>query len=301
MSSTGSRQQNSFADKKLSIFVKLLAMLSLVRWYNVLLITIGLYLSSIFMLQEGVSKITVLKELPLHLNILAIASFIMAGYIINAFYDFEKDMINHPETTVFDRIISKKFCLNSYIFFLFIGVSISLFLGWKVFIFNSFFSTGLWIYSHKLRKKPLSGEMGASLLTVAPFASLSLLYMEINTTIILYVCYILAITFTREVIKKMVSLKGDLIVNEKSIPIIFGIRNTKYIILILMLLSLIPIAIILPAIITQPIVYYFGLSFIMILLCLTLLSFARTSTHFNKINNIYKIIIILAILSIILY
>ena len=48
-----------------------------------------------------------------------------------------------------------------------------------------------------------------------------------------------AITFTREVIKKMVSLKGDLIVKEKSIPIIFGIRNTKYIILILMLLSLI--------------------------------------------------------------
>ena len=300
MLSTDSKKKH-IADKKFSIFIKLLAMLSLVRWYNVLLITIGLYLSSIFMLQEGVSKLLVLKDLSLHLNVLAIANFIMAGYIINAFYDFEKDMINHPETTVFDRIISKKFCLNSYIFFLFIGLFISLFLGWKVLLFNSFFSAGLWIYSHKLRKKPLTGEMGAALLTVAPFASISIYYMQINTTIILFVCYIFAITFTREVIKKMVSLKGDLIVKEKSIPILFGIRNTKYIILSLMLLSLTPIAIIFQSIISKPIVYYFGLSFIMILCSLILLRYARTSTHFNKINNIYKIIIILAVFSIFLY
>ncbi|MDG2370315.1 MAG: UbiA family prenyltransferase [Flavobacteriales bacterium] len=301
MLSTDSKKQHSQSDKKLSIFVKLLAMLSLVRWYNVLLITIGLYLSSIFMLQEDVSKITVLKELSLHLNILAIANFIMAGYIINAFYDFEKDMINHPETTVFDRIISKKFCLNSYIFFLFLGTVLSLFLGWKVFIFNSFFSTGLWIYSHKLRKKPLTGEMGASLLSVAPFASLSLHYMQLNSTIFLFVCYIFAITFTREVIKKMVSLKGDLIVKEKSIPILFGIRNTKYIILTLMFLSLAPIVFIFPSILLKPIVYYFGLSSILIISSLYLLKHAKTTTHFNKINNIYKIIITLAVFSIFLY
>ena len=99
----------------------------------------------------------------------------------------------------------------------------------------------------------------------------------------------------------MVSLKGDLIVKEKSIPIIFGIRNTKYIILILMLLSLLPIAIIFPAIIAKPIVYYFSLSFLMICFSLILLKNSRTYTHFNKINNIYKVIIILAVLSIFLY
>jgi 4-hydroxybenzoate polyprenyltransferase len=292
---------NTHPDKNLTIFVKLLAMLSLVRWYNVLLITIGLYLSALFMLQENELKIAILKDTSLHINIIAIAFLIMAGYIINAFYDFEKDMINHPITTIFGRIISKKFCLNSYIFFLFTGVLLSCFLGWKVCLFNISFTTGLWVYSHKLRKKPLTGEMGASLLTVAPFASLSLHYMEINTTIFLFVCYIFAITFTREVIKKMVSLKGDLIVKEKSIPIIFGIRATKYIILFLMLFSLAPIAIIFPSILSKPIVYYFGLSFSMIVFCLYLLKFAKTTAHFNKINNIYKIIIILAVFSILLY
>ncbi|MBG16622.1 MAG: hypothetical protein CL853_09760 [Crocinitomicaceae bacterium] len=300
MSSIDFKQQ-TFKVNKAPILVKLLAMLSLVRWYNVLLVTIGLYLSSVFMLQDYLPKLQVLKDFSLHLNILAIAFLIMAGYIINAFYDFEKDMINHPETTVFGTVISKRFCLNSYIFFLFAGISISCLLGWKVCFFNVFFSTGLWIYSHKLRKKPLSGELGASLLTVAPFASISIHYMQINSTIFLFVCYIFAITFTREVIKKMVSLKGDLIVKEKSIPILFGIRKTKYIILILMLLSLAPIAFIFPSILSKPIVYYFGLSFCMIVCSLYLLKFAKTITHFNKINNIYKIIIILAVFSIFLY
>ena len=185
MSSTDFKQQASNSNK-IPIFIKLLAMLSLVRWYNVLLITIGLYLSSVFMLQDYLPKLVVIKDISLHLNVLAIACLIMAGYIINAFYDFEKDMINHPETTVYGRVISKKFCLNSYIFFLFSGIIISVFLGWKVCVFNICFSTGLWIYSHKLRKKPLSGELGASLLTVAPFASISLHYMQFNSTIFLF-------------------------------------------------------------------------------------------------------------------
>ena len=143
--------------------------------------------------------------------------------------------------------------------------------------------------------------MGASLLTIAPFASISLYYMHTNSTILLFVGYIFAITFTREVIKKMVSLKGDLLVGEKSIPILFGIRNTKYIILILMLLSLCPIAVIFPAILHQHIAYYFGASFFMILFSMFILKNSKTPTHFNYINNIYKIILVLAIASIILY
>lgn len=300
MSSTDFKEQ-FLKNNQPPIFVKLLAMLSLVRWYNVLLVTTGLYLSSIFMLQDHISKIDVIKDISLHINILAIAFLIMAGYIINAFYDFEKDLINHPESTVFGTVISKQFCLNSYIFFLFVGSSLSILLGWKVGLFNLLFSSGLWIYSHKLRQKPLSGELGASILTVAPFASISLHYMQLNFTIFLFVCYIFAITLTREVIKKMVSLKGDLIVNEKSIPILFGIKNTKYIILTLMLSSLAPIAFIIPYIFEKSIVYYFALSFCLIVCGLYLLKFAKTTTHFNKINNIYKIIIILAVFSIFLY
>ncbi len=276
-------------------------MFSLVRWYNILLLIIALYLSSLFILNPIISKLDLLKDLHLHLNIFGISALLMAGYIINAFYDFEKDMINHPKTTVFGLIISKSSCLNTYIGLLIIGFTLSAFSDWKVFIFNVGFSFSLWLYSHKLRKKALTSEMGASLLTIAPFASISIYFMHTNSTIILFVGYIFAITFTREVIKKMVSLKGDILVKEKSIPILFGIRNTKYIILILMLLSLCPIAVIFPGILYKPIAYYFGASFLMIVFSILLLKKSKTPTHFNQINNIYKIILVLAIASIILY
>lgn len=302
MSSIDSKSSLDHNNKKKEVLlIKAIAMLSLVRWYNILLMVIALYLSSVYILNPKVAKLELLKDLQLHLNVFAIAALLMAGYIINSFYDFEKDMINHPEKTVFGRVISKSSCLNTYIILLLIGFVLSAFIDWKVFIFNVGFSFSLWVYSHKLRKKALTGEMGASLLTIAPFASISLYYMHTNSTIILFVGYIFAITFTREVVKKMVSLKGDLLVNEKSIPILFGIRNTKYIILILMLLSICPIVVIFPEIINKQIAYYFGFSLLMIILSILLLKNSKTPTHFNKINNIYKIILVLAIASIILY
>lgn len=286
------------SNKQRLILLKLLALLSLVRWYNILLITFGLYLSAIFLINPRAEWLATTLTYKLHLTIASLAFFIMAGYIINSFYDFEKDIINRPKTTIFGRIISKKTCLNAYVIFIVIGFTLSFFVGWKVLIFNTIFSFSLWFYSHKLRKKAFTGELGASLLTVAPFVSLTIFYLETNLTIILYIGYIFAITLTREVIKKMVYLKGDLIVGEKSLPIIWGIKRTKYIILILMLFSLIPIGILFPQIADRFIIYYFILSSILVAASILMLSNSKTPSHFNRINSVYKSIILLGILSI---
>ena len=268
MSSTDFNIPNppTFKSKSERFLVKALALLSLVRWYNVFALTSALYLSAMHMLNSSTSKIQLISDMSLNFNILGIASLVMAGYIINGFYDFEKDMINHPQQTIFGRIISKSFCFNTFLFLLTMGMLFSIFSGWKVFIFNGVFAFGLWFYSHKLRKKPLTGEIGASFLTIAPFASISSYYMHTNLTILLFVGYIFALTITREVIKRMVSLKGDLIVGEKSIPILFGIRKCKYIILGFMIASMVMIIVLFPKILHRDIAYYFGLSFVAIFL-----------------------------------
>jgi 4-hydroxybenzoate polyprenyltransferase len=210
-------------------------------------------------------------------------------------------MINHPEQTIFGRVISKSFCFNTFLTLLTVGMLFSIFSGWKVFVFNGAFAFGLWFYSHKLRKKPLTGEIGASFLTIAPFASISIYYMHTNLTILLFVGYIFALTITREVIKRMVSLKGDLIVGEKSIPILFGIRRCKYIILGFMIASMVMIIVLFPNILHRDIAYYFGLSFAAIFLSTFILRASKTPTQFNRINNIYKALIVLAIGSIFWY
>jgi len=288
----------AFSKKQKYLFVKFLALFTLVRWYNIFLITFALYLSAIFLINPRENWLEVTLTYKLHLTISSLAFFVMAGYIINAFYDFEKDIINRPKETIFDRVISKTSCLRAYGIFILIGFTLSFIVGWKVLVFNTIFSFFLWFYSHKLRKKPITGELGASLLTVAPFVSLTIFYLETNLTVILYIGYLFAVTLTREVIKKMVYLKGDLIVGEKSLPIIVGIRSTKYIILGLMLFSLVPVGILFPDIVFRPILYFFIISSSLITGSILLLKFSKTPTHFDRINMIYKVIILMGILSI---
>ena len=220
------------------LLFKLWAMLSMVRWINVIVIALALYLSAMYLLNDGVSKWQILQNPQLHLEVIALSFFIMSGYIINAFYDLEKDLINKPKKTYIDRLISRKTSLNAYIVFNGIAAVLSLFVGWKIFAVNLLFSFALWLYSHKLRRKPFTGELGATLLTVAPFVSLSIYYNKITAYIFLYVSFIFLLALTREIIKKLIRFKGDLVVGEKSLPIVIGESKAKGLAIIFMLGSL---------------------------------------------------------------
>ncbi|MCB9195184.1 MAG: geranylgeranylglycerol-phosphate geranylgeranyltransferase [Flavobacteriales bacterium] len=280
------------------IILKFISLLSIVRWYNILIVSMALMLSAVFLLNPSAQFKATLLNPKLYFEIGSIAFLMMAGFIINAFYDFEKDIINRPEETIFGRIVSKSFCLNTYVFFIFCGLLLTLGVNWEVAVFNFLFSFGLWFYSHKLRKKPLTGEISASLLTIAPFFSISLVYQSYNLMTILFVGYIFVLALTREVIKKMIGLKGDLIVGEKSLPIIIGIKKTKYIILSLMLLALGCIAFLYKDVIILPIVYYFGVAVIAIALSIWELKKCKIAKDYERINLIYKLLIVFGVLAI---
>ena len=291
---------SSTPSKKSTTLIKIIALISLVRWYNILLVGIALFLTASFLLKINLNSgwRELIIDPNIYIEIIAISFLLKAGYVINAFYDFEKDIINKPHETIFGRVISKRTCINAYILFIFLGLLFSFFLGWKVLIFNFFFSFLLWYYSHRLRKVTLLGEFTAAILTILPFLSLSIIYPSVNHTFFLYGGFIFSITLTREIIKKMVTLKGDLIVGQQSMPIVLGIKKTKYIILFLMLLTLFLTVINLPSIFSKKIVYFFYISILLINVSLVLLIKSKTPKHFDKINTIYKVIIGLAILSI---
>ncbi len=292
---------STIPKNKKQFLIKFLALLSIVRWYNILLILISLYFVQIFIFDTSKKFLLTLQSVNIHLYVFSILSIIVGGYLINAFYDFEKDMINHPNKTYFDRLVSKKSCLNIYLFVNIVGVVASFLINKEILIFSILLIFALWIYSHKLRKKALLSEISASLLMISFFVGLSVLNRRIDKTLILFVTYIFTIDLTREIIKKMTSIKGDLIVGEISIPIFFGIRKSKFIIFFLMLCSQFAILLLLPSIISQLFSYYFILAFIIILFSIYLLHNAKISKQFQLINNIYKVLIGLAILSIVLY
>jgi 4-hydroxybenzoate polyprenyltransferase len=278
--------------------IKFISLLSIVRWYNILIVSIALLLAAVFLLNPPASYWVTLSDIRLYTCIISVAFLMKAGFIINAFYDFEKDIINRPSETIFGRIVSKATCLNAYVLFILIGLLFALLTDWKVFLFNFFFSFALWVYSHKLRKKIYLAELSAALLTVAPFFSLSIYNGNYNLITFVFVGYIFVLTFTREIIKKMTSIKGDLVVGEKSLPIVLGIRKTKYILLSFMLLAMLSIISLFNEIKYLPIVYYFLGALVTILIAILLLRGSKTSTQFNRLNVVYKLLLISGIMSI---
>jgi len=231
----------SFKRQHGLILVKLFALLSIVRWLNILLTIIAQYLAAVFVLNPTKSYIEILSNPKLHLMTLASAFIIAGGYIINNFYDLEKDLVNRPDKTLFGRVISRQFCLNCYFLFNTIGLGLAMMASWRIFIFYMFFALALWAYSHKFQKISFLREITASLLSVTSFFSIGIFYKYITAPLFLYGCFAMLIIFSREIIKGIEAYKGNAIFGYGTLATSLGKTKSSFIILILHLIAFLPL------------------------------------------------------------
>jgi 4-hydroxybenzoate polyprenyltransferase len=230
---------------------------------------------------------------------LASAFLIAGGYIINSFYDLEKDLVNKPKSIIFERYISKWFSLNCYFLFSFIGLLFSYFVSLRILLFNGIFLFALWFYSHKLKKMTLVGNISATLLSIAPFFSVCIYYSKINLLILAYVSYIFIIELTREVIKDLEAVKGDVIFGYNTLPVVIGEKKTKYFLHLLMLVSLLPPVVLFYKLNNPFMMIYFMASTLTIIYAAIKLPSANSFKAYHTINTLYKLIILSGIGSIV--
>ena len=102
-----------FRNKK-NILLKLFSVFSVVRVYNIFLIVLAQYLTSIFILAHDKHFTKIIFDPILLIIVFSTVGVIGSGYIINNFYDQEKDLINRPNKLFIDRIISQKTKLYLY-------------------------------------------------------------------------------------------------------------------------------------------------------------------------------------------
>lgn len=279
---------------------KLIALLSLVRWYNILTVALAQYLASIFILQPDVPVLDVLLDVDLHLVVLSSGLIIASGFIINSFYDLERDSFNRPNEVVFNRLVSQQTCLNFYFLFNTLGMIMSFFVSKRMMLFNFLFSIALWFYSHKLKKKAFMGNIAATILTIAPFFGIIIYYDEINYAIFFYVAYIAIIVLIREVIKDLIAEKGDLVFNYKSVPILYGHTKTKRLLLTLMNLTIFPPVLLYYTYEVNNVIYYFIFATVMVMYSGYSLLNANDEKDFERVNFLYKLVLLTGIFSIVL-
>ncbi len=236
----------------------------------------------------------------LHFIVFASLFCVAAGYLINNFYDLERDLINRPNKTLYEKLVKQSTALRLYFFFNVVGALLALSVSLNVFLFFSVFIFFLWFYSHKLKKIPFVGNLSAAALAITPFFAIFIYYHLENLLIFTYVSFILVVILIREIIKDLAALKGDVILGYATLPTTIGLKQTKLVVLLLSIISLIPAVLIFYKTGFTGASYYLIIGETGLLISLLALIPAQRMEDFALLNNIYRVLIIGGILSLIL-
>jgi 4-hydroxybenzoate polyprenyltransferase len=279
---------------------KLLSLFSVVRGYNILVITLAQYLTAIYILAPDWPLRKVVFDENLFFIVTTSAMVIAAGYIINNFYDAEKDLINKPAKSMLDRLVSPRFKLTTYFILNFLAVIAASYISFRAVFFFSAYIFGIWLYSHKLKRIPFLGNLVSAILAITPFFAVFVYYKNFETVIFVHAVFLFLLILARELIKDLESMAGDMAQNYKTIPILYGQKTSKLLIGLLALLTLIPAYLLITKFEVGYMYLYFGGCIVLLILFLFMLVKAHSKKHFIWLHNILKLVIIVGVLSILL-
>ncbi len=282
------------------IFYKFISLFSVIRLYNIFIIIIAQYFTSIFIISIDTSISSILFDFQLFLLILSSSIAIASGYIINNFYDYEKDLINKPIKSKIDKVIRKRTKLSLYITLNFLCIYTSSLVSWRSVLFFTIYIFVIWLYSHKLKRILFIGNIVSSLLSVIPFFIILIYYKNFELIIFLYAIFLFLIVYMREIIKDLENIKGDFTLDYRTIPVVYGEKSSKYLLSIVSLFTLVIIYILLSGFDTGMMFYYYYFSIAVLLFFIIVLWKYDSKKYYNFLHNLLKFLIVLGVLSIVL-
>jgi 4-hydroxybenzoate polyprenyltransferase len=271
-----------------------------VRGYNIPIIVLAQYLSAIFILAPEKRALSVLLDFDLFILIFASSLTIASGYIINNFYDSKKDLINRPNKSMLDRLVSQKTKLYVYFSLNFIVVFLAIFVSWRAFVYFSVYIFFIWYYSHRIKKYPIIGNLTAAFLAVLPFFAIFLYYKNLYEVIFGHATFLFLLLLIREMIKDLENIKGDLANDYKTIPIVYGETISKKVIIALSIATIFPVYVLIEIFDVGYMDMYFYFSLITLIFFLVRLWKSNTKEQFVQLHNVLKFLIVAGVFSIIL-
>jgi len=275
-------------------------MFSVVRGYNILVLVVAQYLSSIYILAHDKPLHEVLFDVNLFMLVLASAATIASGYIINNFYDSEKDLINRPQKSMLDRLVSQNTKLSFYFTLNFLAVIFASYVSFRAVMFFSVYIFLIWFYSHKLKKMPFVGNLTSAILTILPFFAIFIYYRNFEKVIFVHALFLFLMVSIKELTKDLENIKGDLVQDYQTIPILYGEKVSKIMLTVLIVLTFIPAYLLLFHFEIGYMYYFFYLSVLLLLVFLFLLWNSKNKNHYLLLHNIIKFIIVAGVLSVVL-
>ena len=290
-----------FTSTQKQIMLKLFSMFVVVRGFNLTLIVIAQYITAVFIMAPSSQSLSeVLLDRSLFALILATVGAIASGYIINNFYDSEKDSINRPRKSTLEQYVSQNTKLIIYFIINFIVVIIASYVSFRSVLFFSIYIFAIWFYSHKIKKRPIIGNLISAILTITPFFAIFLYYKNYSGLIFVFGFYLFLILAMRELVKDLENLKGDLTLDYKTVPVVYGEKTAKIMIALLVLINILVTGYLVSTYDLGKMDYFFYGSMSLLSLVVILIYKAQSQRQYVWVHNLLKLLILLGVFSIVL-
>ena len=269
----------------------------LVRMSNLLIVAITQYLTRILLIGPRHEWREIISDPKLFVLSLSTVCIAAAGYIINHYFDIKIDIVNKPERVVVGRYLKRRWAMGAHQVLNVVGAALGLLLGVWVFLVNVFSITLLWFYSERYKRAPFIGNLIVSLLTGFSLLILTLNYPANRRLVLIYAVFSFFISLIREIVKDMEDIRGDEAHGCRTLPIVWGIRRTKYFLYGIISVFVTTLFIMADTLNNNVLAVLFLLLLIPIGWLVYSLSHSDTRRDFKKISTLCKIIMLLGLLT----
>lgn len=278
--------------------MKLLSLFAVIRGYNVAILVIAMYFAAFFIFaKEGDTFSLFLQKNKLHYIIISMALSVSAGYIINNFYDLDKDQIARPVMAYLAKFVSQNFKLITYLFLNSLALIFAFLASWRVAIFILFFQFLTWFYCHKLNKIVFINNLFSTILALFPFLALFLYFNNYSTVIFVHGAFLGLNLLTLDIEKDLLTQRADSIYEYHTLPIVLGICKAKLILNLLLLLTAV-VAFLLAHFdgVGHMSLYFYSIGFVFLVLPYFIFK-AKSKKEWHLLHFVLKILLWIGVLS----
>ena len=278
--------------------------LRLIRVQNLLIVVLTQFLARIALVGPGLDGsrhdwLRILTDPTIWLLSFSTVCIAAAGYIINDYFDIKIDLVNKPQRVVIGRYLTRRVAIGIHQILSVVGCLTGLYLSKWVGVLDVVSVSLLWFYSARLKREPFIGNVVIALLTAFSLLVLAVYYRQNADIILIYALFSFGISVVREVIKDMQDVRGDARFGCRTLPIIWGLRRTKYLLYVLIASFIMTLFLVADDLGNQ----HLAVIFLLLLVPLTWLTYrlvyADKRRDFGYLSSLCKIIMLIGILSMI--
>ena len=215
-------------------FSQFIAFIMGARVFVTLLLTFALYVSTFFLFNQEESLRNFVFDFRVHGIIFCTILSVLAGGIINQFYDLEKDQVTKPFRTRVQYFLKQKYFLYAYIALNVFSLGIAGMISIRVFFFFLIYQFLMWFYSHKLSKLLIINNLTFVSLSLYPFFGMLFYYKTFSLLIFFMSIFIFLMLLIIDVLKDTLTKNADKVFGYFTIPNYFSSTTSIAIIVFLL-------------------------------------------------------------------